>query len=121
MWGTELAIRALTALLIGGCGRSSAATDAATHASGTWASTVPSGEAGAESSIVIPVGGMSCGSCAARIKKHVGDMDGVSSVEVDLEKRHVRVSFAPAKVTSDAIVAKIKELGYEASAPRAGN
>ena len=67
--------------------------------------------------VVIPVEGMACVACAARIKKAVKSLDGVSYVEVSLEKRTAQVTYAAHKLTPDRIVAAIDELGYKAGTP----
>jgi len=50
--------------------------------------------------VTIPVEGMSCGSCAARIKKTLKAVDGVASAEVSLERREVLVRYAPGRSTN---------------------
>lgn len=69
--------------------------------------------------VTIPVEGMSCGACAARIKKTLKPLDGVAAVEVSLEHRNVRVRYAAAKLTSEVLAAAIDDLGYKASLPEA--
>lgn len=67
--------------------------------------------------VLIPVEGMSCVSCAARIKRRLASMNGVGEVEVSLGERHARVRFDPRRVSSDGIVAAINDLGYHAGVP----
>ena len=67
--------------------------------------------------VVIPVEGMSCVSCAARIKKRLASMNGVGEVEVSLGERHARVRFDPSRVSADRLAAAINDLGYHAGAP----
>lgn len=64
--------------------------------------------------VSIPVEGMSCVSCAARVKRSLKGIDGVQHVEVSLEKREATVRFAPAKVTPERLETAINELGYKA-------
>ena len=64
--------------------------------------------------VSIPVEGMSCVSCAARVKRTLKGIDGVQHVEVSLEKREAMVRFSPAKVTPERLEAAINELGYKA-------
>jgi copper ion binding protein len=66
----------------------------------------------------IPVDGMSCVVCAATIKKTVKSLDGVSRVEVSLEKRSARVTYAAGRLSPERIVTAIDELGYKAGTPR---
>lgn len=67
--------------------------------------------------VVIPVEGMSCVSCAARIKKTLASMNGVGDVEVSLGERRARVRFDPSRVSPDRLAAAINDLGYHAGTP----
>jgi copper chaperone CopZ len=68
--------------------------------------------------VVIPVEGMACIACAASVKRALKSIDGVSEVEVNLERRVARVTYAPAKVAPDRFVAAINKLGYRAGTPK---
>lgn len=68
--------------------------------------------------VTLPVEGMSCGACAARIKKTLKPMDGVAAVEVSLEQRNVRVRYAAGKLTPELLAKTISDLGYKASLPK---
>lgn len=61
------------------------------------------------------VEGMHCGSCATGIQMLVSQMDGVSSVFVDYDKKSGTVEFDTAKVSQEQIFKSIAELGYKAS------
>lgn len=103
------ALIALLGFTAGGCTRAqpSAGSDARPpHAA-------PPGEAQAKA-VRIPVEGMSCSSCVARVKRELSGLGGVSSVHVDLASRSAVVRFVPGRVSEEAIVAKINELGYRA-------
>lgn len=67
--------------------------------------------------VTIPVEGMSCGACAARIKKTLKPLDGVASIEVSLEHREVRVGYLEGKTTPERLAAEVNSLGYKASFP----
>ena len=69
--------------------------------------------------LVMPVEGMSCVACAARVKQALKDIDGVADVEVNLADRNARVRFAPSKVSPDRLVAAVNRLGYRAGPPAA--
>jgi copper chaperone CopZ len=60
---------------------------------------------------------MSCGSCVSNVKKTVKAMDGVEDVEVSLEKREAKVSFAHTEVSPEEIQQAISGLGYKAGKP----
>ena len=66
----------------------------------------------------IPVDGMACVVCAASVRKTVKSLDGVSRVEVSLEKRSARVTYADGRISPERIVAAIDKLGYKAGTPR---
>lgn len=67
--------------------------------------------------VQIPVEGMSCAACAARVKKALASVGGVSHVEVSLVERRARVRFDPGRAAPDQLVAAINGLGYRAGAP----
>lgn len=62
---------------------------------------------------ILNVEGMSCVHCVNAISKAVGALDGVSEVNVDLEKKTVLVKFDDAKVTIDTIKDEIEDQGYD--------
>jgi copper ion binding protein len=68
--------------------------------------------------VSIPVEGMSCVSCAARVKRTLKGIEGVQRVEVSLERREATVRFAADRVTPDRLEAAINELGYKAGKSR---
>jgi copper chaperone CopZ len=68
--------------------------------------------------VVIPVEGMACVACAASVKRALKAIDGVAAVEVNLEKRSAQVTYMPAKVTPDRLVAAINKAGYRAGTPK---
>ncbi len=68
--------------------------------------------------VSIPVEGMSCVSCAARVKRTLKGIEGVQQVEVSLERREAVVRFSPAKVTPERLESAINGLGYKAGKSR---
>ncbi len=58
---------------------------------------------------VIIVKGMTCEHCIQKIKKFVGEVDGVSQVDVDLSAQKVFVDFNP-----PAHLEQLKEAIYDA-------
>jgi copper chaperone len=57
------------------------------------------------------VSGMSCGHCKATLTKVIGELDGVSGVEVELDTGRVTVTTA---TEPDAAIAEVvDEAGYE--------
>lgn len=67
--------------------------------------------------VIIPVEGMSCGSCVANIKRTVKSLPGVKGVNVSLEKREAVVSYAKGKISPEQMVKTINDLGYKAGKP----
>lgn len=59
------------------------------------------------------VEGMSCGHCVATIKKAVGGLAGVLSVDIFLDNKEVNIEFDGSKIALEAISSKIKEAGFE--------
>ena len=64
--------------------------------------------------IVIPVEGMTCVSCVARVKRTLTAIDGVVEINVDLEKRQTRVRYIEGRVTPEQLTEAINNLGYRA-------
>ncbi|MDN5581478.1 MAG: cation transporter [Corynebacterium sp.] len=60
------------------------------------------------------VEGMTCGHCKASVEEEVGDIAGVTSVEVDLPTGAVSVTGED--VTDDAVAAAVAEAGYTVKA-----
>lgn len=60
----------------------------------------------------LKVQGMSCGHCVKAIENGVGELEGIHSVNVSLEKGLVDVSFDNSKVTLENIKEAIEEEGY---------
>ena len=71
----------------------------------------------AAKTLTMPVEGMSCASCAASVRKTVKSIDGVTAVEVDLERRRARVVYVSEKVSPQQVAAAISELGYKTGEP----
>ena len=59
------------------------------------------------------VPGVSCGHCQAAITAEVTGVDGVDSVDVDLDTKLVRISGE--NLDDTALVAAIDEAGYDAT------
>lgn len=67
---------------------------------------------GAVQSAVIPVSGMSCGNCAAKITKSLYELEGVESAEVSFEKSEASVKFNATVTNEAAIAGAIEKMGY---------
>ncbi len=69
--------------------------------------------------IRLPVEGMTCASCVARVEKALKRVPGVASAEVNLATETATVALAQG-ASPEALVAAVRDAGYEAQlAPRA--
>ncbi|QQK80060.1 heavy-metal-associated domain-containing protein [Salicibibacter cibi] len=62
--------------------------------------------------VKLNVNGMSCGSCVNSIKGSVGELTGVSKVDVNFGEGIVGVSYDANQVDLEQITGKIEEQGY---------
>ena len=67
----------------------------------------------------LPIEGMTCASCAARIERGLNELDGVTAA-VNYATEKAAVEYDPAQVTPDALLGAVEELGYSARLPDAG-
>ncbi|MDZ7266490.1 MAG: heavy-metal-associated domain-containing protein [candidate division KSB1 bacterium] len=75
---------------------------------------------GVVQSAVIPVSGMTCEGCAAKITQALEKLNGVKAVAVSLAKRQASVQFDAAVISEAAIAAAITKLGYQIGTAGAG-
>jgi Cu+-exporting ATPase len=61
----------------------------------------------------IPVGGMSCASCVARVEGAVKSLPGVLEATVNLSTESVAVEYLPHSVSRERITQAIREAGYD--------
>lgn len=64
--------------------------------------------------LIYRVAGMHCGNCERAVKQELSEVDGVESVEVDLESKLVLVRGQD--LADEKLRAAIDEAGYEAEA-----
>jgi len=67
---------------------------------------------------VLPVAGMTCASCVARVERALRKVEGVSSASVNLAAGSATVTADPAKVGPWRLVAAIRDTGYEVRVER---
>ena len=72
----------------------------------------------------LPIEGMSCASCAARIEKALSARDGVTDAEVNFASKRATVTYDPHALHRGDLATTVTELGYsvpdvEASDPEA--
>lgn len=63
--------------------------------------------------ITLPIGGMTCAACAAKIEKVVGKLNGVAKVNVNLATEKAVVEFDPTRIRTSAIKEAIEKIGYK--------
>lgn len=66
-------------------------------------------------SVTLRVEGMTCGGCVIGVRKVLSRLDGVSKAEVSYKTLSAIVSYDPAKVTVEQMIAAIRTLGYKAT------
>jgi Cu+-exporting ATPase len=64
--------------------------------------------------ITIPIEGMHCAACAARIEKVVGQLNGVASVSVNFATEKATVTYNPDLISITGIKLAISQAGYQA-------
>src|SRR5678815_4631369 len=64
--------------------------------------------------IRIPVSGMTCAACQARVQRSLAKQPGVSDAVVNLMMRTATVTYDPDETTPDALVDTIRATGYGA-------
>lgn len=73
----------------------------------------PDNQQPAEKEIVIPIGGMTCAACSARIEKAVAKMPGVTQSSVNLASEKATIHYNSAEVRISQIKGVISKLGYQ--------
>jgi Cu+-exporting ATPase len=65
-----------------------------------------------DTTIELPITGMTCASCVARTEKAIGKVQGVDQAAVNLATEKATVTFDPGKVSTGDIVAAVEGAGY---------
>lgn len=68
--------------------------------------------------VKMPVDGMVCNACQSNVKKTIKSIDGVTDVEVNLEKKFAVFSFDPKKVKVEQVQKAVNDKGFEAGKPQ---
>jgi len=63
----------------------------------------------------LPVTGMSCAACSARVQKALSELQGVSSASVNLAAERATINYDPSSLSLGDFVNLIKDLGYGVS------
>jgi len=113
-WGRQLVLT--VAVAVGVIGLSYGAWYALKPAEAAATAPVPGGEI-----VVVPIEGMSCSACVARVKSTLKEIDGVGDAHVSLEHRAAEIRYDPAKVSPTKLTQAINDLGYQAGLSREKN
>ena len=68
--------------------------------------------------IDLPITGMSCASCAAKIEKGLSHVEGVSKATVNFAAEKATVVFHPSQTAVSHLIEKVRDLGYGAKVER---
>ena len=68
--------------------------------------------------IDLPITGMSCASCAAKIEKGLANVEGVSKATVNFAAEKATVVFHPDQTDLSHLIDKVKDLGYGAKSEK---
>lgn len=63
--------------------------------------------------VTLNVEGMTCGHCSSAVEGALNELDGVSSVKVDLDTGKVDVTYDETKVSATAMNEAIEDQGYD--------
>ncbi len=63
--------------------------------------------------ISLPVEGMTCASCVARVEKTVSKFEGVTSVNVNLATEKITLEYNPSIVDFNKLAETVKDIGYK--------
>lgn len=66
----------------------------------------------------LPIVGMTCANCAARLEKALARMDGVESAVVNFATERATITYDPEKQTSMDFVQRIRDAGYDVPVER---
>jgi Cu+-exporting ATPase len=84
------------------------------HTTGTQPAGAAPAESAAGERIRIPVTGMTCAACQARVQRTLQKQPGVLDASVNLMMHDAAITYDPAAVTPDALVEAIRGTGYGA-------
>jgi len=67
--------------------------------------------------LTLPVEGMTCASCVARVEKTLKKVDGVEIANVNLATEAVAISYDPTKTSLDVLAKAVDGAGYKLTLP----
>jgi len=60
----------------------------------------------------LPISGMSCASCVAKIEKGLAEIEGVNEAKVNFATERASITYSPARTGPESFINKINDLGY---------
>lgn len=63
--------------------------------------------------VILNVWGMECGHCKATVQKALRETEGIKDVFINLPAGKATVTYDPAVITPDKMIAVVKSVGYE--------
>ncbi len=70
--------------------------------------------------LTLPVEGMTCASCVARVEKVLTKVEGVEKTTVNLATEKATIKFDPSKATAEQMAKVVEEAGYKLILPATG-
>ena len=70
------------------------------------------------STLTLPVEGMTCASCVARVEKTLKKIEGVDTANVNLATETVALSYDPTKTSIDVLAKVVEGAGYKLTVPQ---
>lgn len=69
-------------------------------------------------SVTLSVPGMTCAACPITVKKAISKIDGVTKIDVKLDRREAVVTFDDARTSVQKLTQATQDAGYPASVKR---
>jgi P-type Cu+ transporter len=88
----------------------------ATRTSPDPRSVIAAGSSGT-AKVTLPVSGMTCAACSARVQRALQKQEGVSEAAVNLMVNNATVTFDPALTSAERLAQAIRDTGYDAEVP----
>src|SRR3989304_4194561 len=73
-----------------------------------------------DTTITLPVQGMTCASCVSHVEKALRETDGVTLAVVNLGLATARVAYVPGVATISRMKRSVRDVGYQAQERSAG-
>ena len=71
-----------------------------------------------EKQVTLPIKGMHCANCSSTIERGLKKLEGVAQANVNYASEMATVVFDPSVLGEDAIIGKIRDVGYDVATAR---